>query len=283
MDTNHRVLPQELVDWIVDHLHDDKPSLKACALVSKSWALSTYTHLFRSIHISGPNKLQEFASVLQPPPVFTSFIRKLRYNEGVIFGPPGRAIDTQSSESESTLHDVLRLLPSLRSLELWEVKISRYFNCSSIPARKYTLESLSIRDCIASSCDLECMLRAFDEIGSLSILCSIPWSHVNTPDDEIPTTRFISTPNELTRVRSIRTRAARNYREYVHSILATLKKQIVSDSVYALDLLLQPLSIDVLKPFLDGLLPNLHDLRLDLRCPTLSIRKFLDILYYSFA
>lgn len=279
MDTNHRVLPQELVDWIVDHLHGDKPTLKACALVSKSWALSTYAHIFRSIHISDPNSLQGFAAVLQPSPVFASFVRGLRYNEGVASGSltSGATTDTQSP-----LYDILDHLPNLRSLELWEVELSHHFDCSSVPAYKYTLKTLSIHDCIVPSSDLECILRVFKEIGSLSIVYSDIWSHPNTPRDEIPSSHLISSPNELTSVHAIQTRAAWTYREYVHSILATLKTQIVSDSVNALDLLLQPVSIDIFKTFLGDLLPNLHDFRLDLRCPALSIRKFLEIAYQFF-
>ena len=45
-------LPQELTDAIVDHLHDDRPSLQACALVCSAWLDPSRYHLFRSLTVS---------------------------------------------------------------------------------------------------------------------------------------------------------------------------------------------------------------------------------------
>jgi len=39
-------LPPEILDLIVDHLHDELTALKACCLVSKSWVPRTRNHLF---------------------------------------------------------------------------------------------------------------------------------------------------------------------------------------------------------------------------------------------
>ncbi len=268
MNTNQRALPQELVDCVIDHLHGDRPTLKACALVSKSWTPSSYIHLFHFVHIAGADQLQCFVFFLRLSPVFVSFVQTLRYNEGIIFGPStGPATSTQGS----ALHDVLRYLPNLRSLVLWEVDFARHLNCSSIPARRFTLEALTIRESIVTSFDLERILRTFDEIGTLSLLRITPFSDPDTPHDEIPTSRFESTPIELTKVHSIRTKAARNYKAFIDSILATFKRQIVPDSLNALDLLLQPDLIDVFETFLDGLLPNLQDLNVDFRCPAIRL------------
>lgn len=44
-------LPAELVDIVIDHLFDDKPSLRACALVSSTWLPTSRYHLFRSITV----------------------------------------------------------------------------------------------------------------------------------------------------------------------------------------------------------------------------------------
>ena len=42
-------LPPEIVDLIIDHLHDEPATLKACCLVSKSWIQRTRIHLFVDI------------------------------------------------------------------------------------------------------------------------------------------------------------------------------------------------------------------------------------------
>lgn len=46
-----RILPQELIDSIIDRLHDDAASLQSCALVSSAWRPSTRFHLFGSVSI----------------------------------------------------------------------------------------------------------------------------------------------------------------------------------------------------------------------------------------
>jgi hypothetical protein len=42
-------LPAELLDNIVDHLHDTEDALRSCCLVSKSWIPRTRRHLFARI------------------------------------------------------------------------------------------------------------------------------------------------------------------------------------------------------------------------------------------
>lgn len=44
-------LAQELLDHIIDYLHDDTQALCQCSLVRTSWARSTQAHLFRDIRI----------------------------------------------------------------------------------------------------------------------------------------------------------------------------------------------------------------------------------------
>ncbi|KAJ3554126.1 hypothetical protein NM688_g3266 [Phlebia brevispora] len=50
-------LPQELIDEIIDHLHNDTSSLRACALTSRNWAPRTQRHLHRILVIrrGGPD------------------------------------------------------------------------------------------------------------------------------------------------------------------------------------------------------------------------------------
>ena len=42
-------LPPELLDHIVDHLHDNPTTLKACCIVAKSWVPRTQSHLFADV------------------------------------------------------------------------------------------------------------------------------------------------------------------------------------------------------------------------------------------
>ena len=42
-------LPQEILDLIVDHLHDESAALKACCIVTKSWIPRSRKHLFARV------------------------------------------------------------------------------------------------------------------------------------------------------------------------------------------------------------------------------------------
>jgi hypothetical protein len=60
-------LPAELLDHIVDHLHDTKDALKSCGLVSKSWIPRTRRHLFADAIFGSPNRLQSWKSTFPNP------------------------------------------------------------------------------------------------------------------------------------------------------------------------------------------------------------------------
>jgi hypothetical protein len=47
-------LPPEILDLIVDHLHDEPKTLKTCCVVSKSWVGRTRTHLFATVEFYVP-------------------------------------------------------------------------------------------------------------------------------------------------------------------------------------------------------------------------------------
>ena len=46
-------LPQEICDLIIDHLHNDKPSLRHCALVARGWVYRSQVHVFYSLILGG--------------------------------------------------------------------------------------------------------------------------------------------------------------------------------------------------------------------------------------
>ncbi|EJD48739.1 hypothetical protein AURDEDRAFT_183276 [Auricularia subglabra TFB-10046 SS5] len=47
-------LPTELIDAVVDVIYDDKPALRACALIAKAWTPRTRFWLFRAIQVGSP-------------------------------------------------------------------------------------------------------------------------------------------------------------------------------------------------------------------------------------
>ena len=89
-DTIH--LPQELVDHIIDHLHDDPLALKNCARVCRAWLPTSRLHFFAKISLkatsphNGPAVPQErckkLHAVLTQSPEIIYNIRELEICEG---------------------------------------------------------------------------------------------------------------------------------------------------------------------------------------------------------
>jgi hypothetical protein len=61
-------IPPEILDLIVDHLHDEPITLKACCVVSKSWIQRTRTHLFASVEFRPPAPRVELWKKAFPDP-----------------------------------------------------------------------------------------------------------------------------------------------------------------------------------------------------------------------
>lgn len=59
-------LAGELIDLIIDHLHDDRPALKICSLLCKSWLSESRFHLFRKV-ILAYNNYEDFLDLLKSP------------------------------------------------------------------------------------------------------------------------------------------------------------------------------------------------------------------------
>ena len=60
-------LPAELLDYIVDFLHDRADALKSCCLVSKSWISRTRMHLFADVKFSSADHLESWKETFPDP------------------------------------------------------------------------------------------------------------------------------------------------------------------------------------------------------------------------
>ena len=71
------VLPNELMDRVIDHLHDDQKTLSACALVCSSWLPAVRSHRFRHVRV-WPRTLAAFHTLLQASPDLPLYVANLR-------------------------------------------------------------------------------------------------------------------------------------------------------------------------------------------------------------
>ena len=62
-----RRLPPELLDHVVDLLHDTEDTLRNCSLVSKSWIPRTRKHLFADIKFRSADDLQSWKEMFPDP------------------------------------------------------------------------------------------------------------------------------------------------------------------------------------------------------------------------
>ncbi|PIL26348.1 hypothetical protein GSI_12104 [Ganoderma sinense ZZ0214-1] len=111
-------IPGELIDAVLDHLDNDRVSLRACTLVSSSWRSFARCHLLRTV-VCRPNAARlsprHLASFLSSTPDVVPHIHSLK-----IIG------SKTASEIEVAVEDVLPLLsafPNLKSLSFERVPL----------------------------------------------------------------------------------------------------------------------------------------------------------------
>ncbi|KAI0326634.1 hypothetical protein GY45DRAFT_1258604 [Cubamyces sp. BRFM 1775] len=70
------LLPPELCDQILDHLEDDKRTLRVCALTARSWLPRAQYHIFRSIYLDWSN-CYSFTRLLASNPALADYVNTL--------------------------------------------------------------------------------------------------------------------------------------------------------------------------------------------------------------
>lgn len=67
----------ELIDRVIDHLHDDEETLRACSLVARSWLPASRFHLFQTLYIFNEREFWALVELLQKNPGLGSHVREL--------------------------------------------------------------------------------------------------------------------------------------------------------------------------------------------------------------
>ncbi|KAK7693865.1 hypothetical protein QCA50_003438 [Cerrena zonata] len=109
------VLSQELLDYILDFLCGDLPTLRTCSLTSRCLLDASYHHLFETVTVSGDNKLHRMLELNRNGSSVTARIRNLEIKP------------IQSSIllpfSLDNLQEIINVCPSLQNLRLISLKI----------------------------------------------------------------------------------------------------------------------------------------------------------------
>jgi hypothetical protein len=186
-------LPPEILDLIVDHLHDEPTALKACCVVSKSWIQRSRIHLFASVEFCPPAPPIELwkKAFLDLPNSPAHHARSLSI--------PDLSLVTASGVGAGgwirTFHNVVHL-----HLEgLWTDR-----RVSFVPFHGFspTLRSLSLRGISSEVSDLICSFPLLEDLALVSFSLSDTW---NTPSTSPKLTGSLS----LRSIRGIHSAARR--------------------------------------------------------------------------
>jgi hypothetical protein len=72
-------IPLELIGAFLAHLHDDKPTLRACALVGRSWVQASQQHIFRYVFLDSQDQLDALGLLLEDCPHLRPLVRYLSW------------------------------------------------------------------------------------------------------------------------------------------------------------------------------------------------------------
>jgi hypothetical protein len=123
------MLPQELIDQIIDHVHDDLLTLRACSLVSHAWLPTSRFHLFAKVSLKAtspqqqPSVLQDrckrLHAILARAPELIPNIRELEICEGspLHHPDPDHVQSTTWVTTERTLMALFRMLTHVRRFD----------------------------------------------------------------------------------------------------------------------------------------------------------------------
>jgi len=121
-------LPQELVDEVVNHIFDDKPSLLQICTVSHSWMVSCRYHLFstvtiRSSHYTDGRVYEAFVDFARSRPAISGLIRTFRLSSARYPRTTKKSGKKRPVVSTQTLWNLLDVLDMLECVHLLDVEL----------------------------------------------------------------------------------------------------------------------------------------------------------------
>jgi hypothetical protein len=159
-------LGPETVDIIIDQLHNDKLSLRACGLTCKQWLPSSRYHLFSEVFIS-PSNVDKFRKLLETTGCnIASIVRHLTlsefsgyicWHEGIDISAANENLRSVSGllrevtflrvvRSEGLDSDILSSWTSVRELEMVDMNVSGMDDAFKLVHNIPELQTLSMED-----------------------------------------------------------------------------------------------------------------------------------------
>ena len=155
-------LPPELLELIVDHLHDEPTTLRSCCLVSKSWVQRTRQHLFAGVEFD-PEKspLESWVKTFPDPSNSPAhYTRSLS-----ISGLPTPAA------SGSSTRTCICTFRNLERLTISAIRLGYGVRGTFVPLHGIspTLQSLTVSDVIVPLSDVFDLICSFLSLDNLEL------------------------------------------------------------------------------------------------------------------
>jgi hypothetical protein len=139
--TMPELLPVELINHVIDELHGDERSLRACSLVHRSWTDQSRRHLFHTIYVDDGAQHDQLLAVLNESPSIARHVQ--RVSQAGNFRSP--------TEQAAKLFDLFTRLPHLHWLMVDDLDWSRVHPTTreqiNFAAFSSQLHSLALRYC----------------------------------------------------------------------------------------------------------------------------------------
>lgn len=126
-------LPKEILDIILDDLHDDTATLKACSTVCQTLLPVSQAHIFRNVTLeyfdystnTEPSSSHHFLDTISTSPHLAYLVQELKFTKGYTPRRPSATVPESiqsTSEDKRMAHEVvaqiLVALPRMRTLKL---------------------------------------------------------------------------------------------------------------------------------------------------------------------
>ncbi|KAJ6572311.1 hypothetical protein B0H19DRAFT_681672 [Mycena capillaripes] len=139
-------LPQELVDIVLDNLHDDIPSLRSCSLSARTFVISARIHIFQKIEIlppasptSSPNACQRFYKLLTSSPHIAPLVEEL----SIVLVDPDTTYDLDGDNFNDRrvpwVMDDRTLFLVLPLLDLKRISLTENLQAHRIHSRRFSM------------------------------------------------------------------------------------------------------------------------------------------------
>lgn len=167
------VVPNELADYILDFLHDDRNALKACSLTCRIWYPTARYHLYRQVHLTSPAACERFYQLLQSEETYHlgQFTRYLHISKAI-------AHTTNDNSQDDTHHQrwssIFSAVPNVEKFHMSFLEVDNTFYTHIIPNFARTTD-LTLQYCRFSSFgDFAAVLLAFPSLKRCT-LRGISW------------------------------------------------------------------------------------------------------------